>query len=237
MLNSSGPSMNLHYLDKQTHKKPALFSNCVSKGHYTKKDYRKQLKFRSWSRKWTKKKLYLSFLFFYFAVTSESYDWELWRLWKLKNIIIQHSSQERTLHYHSLLKYFFFFQCVFKSPYTGNGLWARNVSYHFNVSAFSTAAQHSSLHFCKELPVCQTQLQEGVRGITVSPRWWGGQFCGYTSLTPATLWEQLLPMLYPQCTQKTPQQSCQMVWLGNNTPFVRKQWVLRRLWSVPRYDV
>lgn len=47
-----------------------------------------------------------------------------------------------------------------------------------------------SLHFWKELPVCQTQLQDGVRGIIVSPRWWG-----YTSLTPATLWELFLPIL------------------------------------------
>lgn len=40
-----------------------------------------------------------------------------------------------------------------------------------------------------------------------------------------------------QCTQKTSQQGCQVVWLGNNTPFVRKQCVLRQLWSAPRYDV
>lgn len=52
-----------------------------------------------------------------------------------------------------------------------------------------------SLHFCKELPVCHTQLQDGLRGITVSPRWWGGHFWGYISSTPVTLWELLLPIL------------------------------------------
>lgn len=123
-----------------------------------------------------------------------------------------------------------FFQCVFKPPYKGNSLWAWNMSYHFSVSAFFRAAH--LLYISERNCQCVRHSCKMVSGHHCLP-----QVMGLHKLDSCYSLRAASSHISHQCTQKTSQQGCQMVWLGNNTPFVRKQCVLRRLWSVPRYDV
>lgn len=151
-------------------------------------------------------------------------------------IIIWHCSQERALHYHMHVKNFS--PSVFvEAPLH----WKRPPSTKHQLSLQRQSLLHHStapsLHFSKEMPVCQTQLQDSVYSITVS-RSDERTVVRLHKLTSyyALRGRAASSLISLHCTQKKSRQGCQMVWLGNNTPFVRKQFVLRELWSVSRCD-
>lgn len=128
-------------------------------------------------------------------------------------------------------------RCVLKPPYTEKGPQAWNISHHCSVSPFFTTVQHLLYisarkcqcvrHSCKI--VSTASLSQEVMERTVVRL---HKLTSYNALRGRAA-SSLISL---HCTQKKSQQGCQMVWLGNNTPFVRKQFILRELWSVSRCD-
>lgn len=128
-------------------------------------------------------------------------------------------------------------QCVLKPPYTEKGLQARNISYHCSVSPFFTTVQHL-LYISARKCQCVRHSCKIVSTASLSPEVMERTVVRLHKLTSyyALRGRAASSLISLHCTQKKSQQGCQMVWLGNNTPFVRKQFVLRELWLVSRCD-